>query len=62
MPRAFQRRFSGAAGPPPTVEAPAADTTKGSCAMSPRTIVILVLAGVTAVFLLVGLAGVFLAT
>jgi hypothetical protein len=29
--------------------------------MSPRTIVILVLAGVTAVFLLVGLAGVSLA-
>jgi hypothetical protein len=29
--------------------------------MSPRTIVILVLAGVIAVFILVGLAGVFLA-
>jgi len=29
--------------------------------MTPRTVVILVLAGVTAVFLLVGLAGFFLA-
>jgi hypothetical protein len=59
----FQRRFSGAPGGPSTVEAPRYDTMKGSgdSAMRPRTIVILVLAGVIGVFLVVGLAGLFLA-
>ena len=59
----FQDRCSVVAGRPPTVEAPRYDTMKGSGdnAMRPRTIVILVLAGVTAVFLFVGLAGLFLA-
>jgi hypothetical protein len=42
---------------------PRYDTMKGSgdSAMRPRTIVILVLAGVIGVFLVVGLAGLFLA-
>jgi hypothetical protein len=34
---------------------------KGSCALRPRTIVFLILASMTAVFVLAGLAGFFLA-
>ena len=54
-------------GHPPTRgrggQAAWADGFRGAaaCAMKPQTIVILVLAGMTAVFLLVGLAGFFLA-
>jgi hypothetical protein len=43
------------------VEAPAADTTEGSRAMKTSTIVLLILVAAAAVFLLVGLAGFFLA-
>ena len=56
----FQNPSSGVAGRPPTVEAPRLYPTKGSL-MRARTIVILILAGLTAVFLLAGLIGFLMA-
>jgi hypothetical protein len=59
-PDPFQGRFSGVSGRPPIVEASRFGHHE-RILMRTRTIVFLVLAGVIGVFVLVGLAGVFLA-